>query len=425
MAHELSQNELDKLVELARVKRLATIVLVLCFVVMVLTKIAEARWPEQASWLSFVSAFAEAATIGGIADWYAVVALFKRPMNLPIPHTAIIPNNQARIGDNLGRFIEKNFLSKETIGSKLAEIKFADEIAKWLSTPAKSEELAQFAAKLIPQLLDAIDHTGMKTFAANRVQEQLAKTEVAPIAARLLDSFVNDGSHQKLMNDLIAALHKFINDDVALEAIRLKVHDELPSMFNFFRTDALILRRIVKAGSALLDEVKNDPEHEMRAEFEKFLKDYVRRIKRSKRFANRVEEMKRDILARPEFADIAERLWKSLRKYLKDDVKKDDSATVRRLTSMFVDIGKNLKKEKALKKEIDSEMVRILSSLIEKQKSGVSKYVSEQVKAWDFAQLTLLIEANIGKDLQYIRFNGMVIGGIAGVILHSILLLVG
>lgn len=411
---------MEKLAQLSRVKRLATAVLVLCVLVLIATKLLETRWPA----LAFVAAFAEAATIGGIADWYAVVALFRRPLDLPIPHTAIIPSNQHRIGDNLGRFIERNFLSQETIGSKLKDIRFADEMSQWLATPEKSQEFARFVAKLVPQLLETLDHTGLRSFAAKRVAVQLEKTEVAPIAAKLLDSFVKDDRHNKLMNDLIAALHKFINDDVAIDAIRKKVQDELPTVFNVFRADALILRRIIKAASALLQEVKDNPEHQLRDEFEKFLKNYVRRIKRSKRFAKRAEAMKHDMLARPEFADIAEKLWQNLRDYLEKDIRAENSATVDRLTDMFVDIGRNLASSTELKTEIDREMVRILAALIEKQKSSVSSFVSDQVKSWDFAQLTLLIEANIGKDLQYIRFNGMLIGGMAGVVLHCIFLLI-
>lgn len=420
MTHRLSADEQKKLVELTRTKRLATGVLLLCFLFMVVTRLLEVRYPS----LAYLSAFAEAATIGGLADWYAVVALFKHPMNLPIPHTAIIQNNQHRIGNNLGRFIESNFLSRETVEEKLRQVDFAGEMSNWLANETRSRQLAKFVARLIPQILETIDHSGMRTFAVNRITNQIEKTEVAPIAGKLLDSFVKDGRHNKLMDDLISALHRFISDERALETIRLKVHDELPSLFNVFRADAIILRRIVKAGGALLEEVKNDPEHELRDEFEKFLKDYVRRIKRSKRFAKRAEAMKHDILARPEFADIADRLWSSLRTYLERDIHETDSATVRRLSELFADIGKNLAHEKVLRADMNAELTRILSNLVEQQKGSVSKFVADQVKGWDFAQLTLLIEANIGKDLQYIRFNGMIIGGIAGVTLHAIVELI-
>ena len=416
MQHHLSDSEKTKLVELRRVKLLATGVLVLCFLVMIGANMLEARWPAMA----FLAAFAEAATIGGIADWYAVVALFKRPLNLPIPHTAIIPANQERIGDNLGRFIESNFLSKETVGAKLKEVRFADEISAWLSDETKSQELARFVAKLMPQLLDAIDHSGVREFAAQRVKEQLQQTEVAPMATKLLDAFVKDGRHHKLMDDLISALHKFLSDEVAQETIRQRVQKELPSLLYIFQAEGMILRRVIKAASSLLDEIRDDPDHPLRDEFEKFLVDYVKQIKRSKRFASRVESMKGDILARPEFSGIADRLWNTITEFLREDVTKPNSATVKRLSDLFVDAGQNLHNADDLKTEIDAELSRIFAALVEAQKSSVSAFISGQVKSWDFAQLTLLIEANIGKDLQYIRFNGMIIGGFAGLTLHVI-----
>lgn len=421
--HQLSADESLKLEELARIKRLATGVLILCLVVLAVAKVLEARWPDLTV-IGYVAAFAEAATIGGIADWYAVVVLFKHPLNLPVPHTAIIPSNQGRIADNLGAFIERNFLSKETVAEKLREIAFADEISRWLSDSRKSEELARFVGKLIPQLLASIDQSGIRRFAAGRVRNQLEKTEIAPIAANLLDAFVKDGRHNRLMDDLIVALNRFLNDEAALSSIRKKVQEELPSLLYIVQAEGPILRRIVKAASSLLDEIRNDPEHELRDEFERFLVKYVRHIKRSKRFSKRAERMKAELLDRPEFAEIAERMWVSLRTYVEDDVSKDDSVVIGRLGEMFIDIGKTLSNEPALKQEIDRELVKVLSALVENQKSSVSAFISEQVKGWDFAQLTLLIEANVGKDLQYIRFNGMLVGGIAGVVLHTVIKLI-
>lgn len=409
-----------KLIELRRVKFLATGILFLCFLVMIAAKVLEVHYP----YLAFVAAFAEAATIGGIADWYAVVALFKRPLNLPIPHTAIIPSNQHRIGDNLGRFIESNFFEKEIVSAKLKEIDFANEIANWLSDKQKADDLARFITKLIPQLLDALDASGIREFAADRVKIQLEKTEVAPVATQLLDAFVSDGKHQRLMDDLIVALHKFLNDEVAIETIRSRVQQELPSLLYIIQADGIILRKVIKAAGSLLDEIKDDPDHPLRDEFEKFLKNYVRRIKRSKRFAKRVEGMKNEILSRPEFADIADRLWNTVVEYIRDDVSKDDSSTVKRLSELFMDIGGNLKNAGDLRTDINREMVRVLSALVVSQKTEVASFISSQVKSWDFAQLTLLIEANIGKDLQYIRFNGMIIGGFAGLVLHTIIVMI-
>ncbi|MEM7545735.1 MAG: DUF445 family protein [Pseudomonadota bacterium] len=418
MVQALNEEERRKLEELRRVKMMATLALVICVCVLVISKSLESSYPA----LAFVAAFAEAATIGGIADWYAVVALFKHPMGLPIPHTAIIPRNQDRIGDNLGAFIEDNFLAPEPVRRKLGEVDFAGEMVTWLADRDRSEGFAQFLAKLAPQMLSAVDETGLKDFAAQRVATQLQKTDVAPLVMKLLDGLTQDGRHHKLLDEVVGALHKFLNDEDAIEAIRKKVAEELPTVLNIFRADALILRRILKTASALLDDIKADKDHELRTEFEQFFRSYVRRMKRSKRFAKRIEGFKSQILERPELSSIADQMWASLRAFVEEDVASDDSVLVARLTDLFVDIARNLDTEPRLRADINAGMVAGLTSFVETQKHALAVFVADQVKSWDFAQLTLLIEANIGRDLQYIRFNGMLIGGLAGVILHIILL---
>jgi len=410
----LGPEEQEKLYQLKRVKRLATLVLALCFVVMVFAMILETRYPA----LGFLAAFAEAATIGGIADWYAVVALFKHPMNIPFPHTAIIPNNQHRIGDNIGRFIQTNFLAADPIRKKLQEVDFAAEVANWLSEPTKSRSLAEFTTRLVPQMLHAVDQKGMIDFASGKIRMELEKTNLAPLVGEVMDSLANDKRQQQLMNELLTAIHGFLTDDEALNSIRQKISEELPALLNLFRADRMLMNRIVKAASALLEEIKENPEHELRAEFEHFLKNYVARLKRSKRFANRVEAMKVQILSRPEFTEIAQHTWGNIRTFLEDDIKSENPKLTARLTDILVDTGSSLKAEPKLREEINDGMVTFLSGFVENQKANISQFVSDQVKSWDFRQLTLLIEANIGKDLQYIRFNGMLIGGIVGLILY-------
>ncbi len=413
---ELGPEELAKLAELKRVKLTATLVLFACFLVMVGAMWLEHQYPA----LAFIAAFAEAATIGGIADWYAVVALFKRPLNLPIPHTAIIPNNQERIGDNLGRFIEKNFLAPEPVSQKLKEVDFADEIAKWLSDERKARGLANFLRSIIPQLLESVDQKGLVKFAANSVTKQLKQVDLSPIVNEVLDSLTRDDRHQKLMDEVILALHRFLNDEEALKVIQSKVKDELPTVLNLFRADALVVNRIIKAAASLLDEIKDNPDHELRAEFEQFLKDYAKRLKRSKRFAARIDTFKKQILARPELMSIAQQMWTSIRTFIEQDVQSKDSILVENLAEMFIDVGKNLKAEKELKQDINDGMILLLSNFVASQKTNISMFISEQVKSWDFRQLITLIEANIGKDLQYIRFNGMIIGGFVGLALYIV-----
>lgn len=408
--------ELEKLKQLNRIKVLATLVLIACFLVMVIAKLLEHHYP----FFSLIAAFAEAATIGGIADWYAVVALFKRPMNLPFPHTAIIPNNQHRIAENLGGFIDNNFLAREPVSEKLQEVDFAGEISNWLSSRARSQGLASFFARLVPQLLNAVDEKGVVHFATERVTSQIAKTDVAPLLGNVMQTFTKDGRHLKLLDDLIGALHHFLNDEETVELVRTKVKRELPVLFNVVGADTILVRRIVRVATELLEEIKEDKEHPLRAEFEEFLTSYIKRLRRTKSFARQVEQLKQMMLARPELEDATDHLWDGLKEYILADVKSDESVLVARLTDMLVEIGTSLKDEPNLRRDINAGMVLVIANLVEDQRGNIASYVSEQVKAWDMQQLLFLIEVNVGRDLQYIRFNGMIIGGCVGLFLFAI-----
>jgi uncharacterized membrane-anchored protein YjiN (DUF445 family) len=405
-----------KLSALRRTKFVATAALALCVLVFAVAKSFEARH----AWLGFVAAFAEAATIGGLADWYAVVALFKRPLGLPIPHTAIIPENQNRIADNLGRFIEVNFLAPEPVREKLAEVDFSALVADWLSDPSRAAGLSHFVGRLVPQTLAAIEQSELRGFVTSRMLEQIEKVPMAPLAAELLSALTDDRRHQKLFDEFTKVIGRFLSDEQALATMREKIREELPSLFNLFRADAYLLKKIVASAGSLLDEVRADPDHPMRAEFDRFAQTFIERLRTSKQYARRAEKLKRDFLARPELKALAGDMWESLRLFIEQDAKAPNSMVRAHLANMFVEVGRHLAGDAQIRADMNQGFVVALASFVESQKSGVSKFIADQVKRWDLAQLTRLIEMNIGKDLQYIRFNGMVIGGLAGVVLYTV-----
>ncbi len=404
-----------KLAALRRTKLIAAGALVLCVAVFAAAKSFEMRWP----WLSFVAAFAEAATIGGIADWYAVVALFRRPLGLPIPHTAIIPSNQHRIADNLGRFIEVNFLAPGPVREKLNEVDFAALVADWLSDPRRASGLSRFVAKLVPQALSAIEQSGLRGFVAQRVVEQVETIKVAPLAAELLSAFTGDRKHQRLFDEFVKVLGRFLSDEEALAALREKIRAELPSVFKLFRADAYLLKRIVASAASLLEDVRADADHPMREEFDRFVEAFIAKLRTSEDYARRAEKLKRDLLSRPELGGLAEAMWQSLRAFIEKDAQADQSRIREHLTGMFVDVGRHLATDPQIRADMNQGFVVALASFVENQKGGVSSFIADQVKRWDLGQLTRLIEINIGRDLQYIRFNGMLVGGIVGLALHT------
>ena len=200
--------------------------------------------------------------------------------------------------------------------------------------------------------------------------------------------------------------------------MRSKIRDELPIVANLFGADAYVLGRIVASAGSLFEQVEQDPEHPLRHEFDRFIAGFVERLRESPEYAERADQLKRDILARPELRNLAQDVWTSMRDFIERDALAPHSAVRRHLASLFVDIGRQLAGDPRVRADMNQGFVVALSSFVESQKSGVSVFIAEQVKGWDLAQLTRLIEINVGRDLQYIRFNGMIIGGLAGSMLY-------
>ena len=406
----------DRARDLRRVKWAATLLLV-CMAAL----FGVARYFEASHWSwGYVAAFAAAATVGGLADWYEVVALFRRPLGLPIPHTAIIPNNQQRIADNLGSFVEANFLAAPAVEKKLAEVDFAALVADWLSEPRRSAALARFLMRLMPQAITAIDRSGLRLFAGERLRAELERLEIAPLAAGLFGAITEKGQHQRLLSEVLRALQTLLSNQATLDALREKIRAELPALFNLYRADAYLLRKIVASTTAFMEDAQKDPNHPLRSEFDQFVAGFVARLRDSASFASRVETLKRDLLARPEIADLADGAWDSLRSFLERDVASPQSQIGRELEAMLVDVGRQLAADPAIRAEINRGMVRLLGDFVQGQKSEVGRFIAGQVRDWDIDMLVGRIELTVGRDLQYIRFNGTLIGGLAGLVLHAV-----
>ncbi len=406
----------ERAAELRRVKALATLVLASTLALFVLAKWLLPVHPV----FGFIAAFAEAATIGGLADWYAVVALFKRPLGLPIPHTAIIQSNQARIADKLGEFIQVHFLAAGPVEAKLKQIDFGSFVADWLRDRKRSEDLARFALRLLPEAVAATENSGLMTFISRRISAQLQSIDLAPLAAGTLRGFVAEGRHQILFDDLLRVMHETLNQTETMAMIRDKVRAELPTLLRLYRADRFLVNKIVATATAFFEEVRNDPQHPFRGEFDRMVLTFVDRLGTDPAYIERIDGLKRDLLARPELADLARTMWVNLRSFIERSASGETQILQQHLAGMFVAAGDALTGDAELRGEINKGLVTVLRSFVEDQKSGVSTFISDQVKAWNMTQLISLIEINIGRDLQYIRFNGSLIGGLAGLALYSV-----
>jgi uncharacterized membrane-anchored protein YjiN (DUF445 family) len=270
----LDQGDRARLRELQRTKLLANGVLVASLVILVLAKVPEQHNPG----FGFLAAFAETATIAGLADWYAVVVLFRRPLGLPLPHTAIVPANHHQIAERLGAFIETYFLEPETIGAKVRQIDFAAAGSEWLRNPQRSDGLARFILRLLPGALTAAEDSGLRTFLARQLVDQVEAMQVAPLAAELMTTFVEDRRHQRLFDEFLLTLARLMSDPVALDAIRQKIRAELPTLLNLYRADRFLLKKIATSTFMFLKEMAADEDHPLRKGFNRFVALFIQKI---------------------------------------------------------------------------------------------------------------------------------------------------
>jgi uncharacterized membrane-anchored protein YjiN (DUF445 family) len=412
---KVDERDLARMLELKRTKLFAGGVLIASLAVLIVAKLLERHNPS----FGFLAAFADAAAIGGLADWYAVVVLFRRPLGLPIPHTAIIPANHHRIAERLGGFVETHFLSAEPVRAKLRQVDFAGAASDWLRDGERSDGLARFILRLLPEALTGAERSGLRDFLAQQLVDQIEAVEVAPLAAELMTAFTEDRGHQRILDEVLLALNRLMTDPIALDAIRRKIRAELPTLLNLYRADKFLLAKIATSALTLLEEVRADENHPLRHEFDRFVASFIERIASSPEYAAKLEMFRRELLADRRFAEFARGMWDSFRRFLERSVHSPGSLLHAHLQALLVEGGRKLADEPRLRAHINRGMVVILESFVREHKSGVSTFIADQVKAWDMDQLVRLIELNVGKDLQFIRFNGAMVGGLAGLALYT------
>src|SRR5258705_11894952 len=298
--------------ELKRVKAQATLVLAGTLTLFVVAKIFLHVHPA----FGFMARLAESASSGGLADWYAGVALFKRPLGLPIPHTAIIQGNQHRIADKLGEFIEVHFLEAGPVEAKLRQVDFGSFVADWLRDRKRSDDLARFALRLLPEAFSATETSGLMTFIPRRMTAQLQSIDLAPLAAGTLRAFVAEGRHQALFDGFLRVIHDTLTQDETMAMIRQKIREQLPTLLKLYRTDKFLVNKIVASATAFFEEVRRDPKHPFRGEFDRIVLQFVDQLGTDKTYADRIDGLKRDLLARPELAGLARNIWTNTRSFI-------------------------------------------------------------------------------------------------------------
>jgi uncharacterized membrane-anchored protein YjiN (DUF445 family) len=408
---------------LSRIKWISTLLLVAVAILYVI-----ARWREHqhAAW-PVVVAFSEAAVVGALADWFAVVALFRHPMGIPLPHTAIIPRSKQRIADKLAAFIIMNFLGTEAILLRIRAFNPAAKLAAWLSKPESAEVLGNYGIRAISYGLRAIEDQRIHRFILANVVSKLEQIDFAALGGQFLDILTQGGRHQQLLNEAMHQLRVMLDDESAQDKVAKFIAKEFEGwrkyLLNVVAVDEKIgsfsAKKLIHAVSRLLDEVDEDLGHPLRARFDTFVAEFIVKLKIDPAFRSKGEEIRDQILRQPELAAYLRDLWLQLRIWLELDLNSPQSSIAGRIVAATLGLGEKLRDDKETQSWINEQILAAAVPLCEENRERTGKFISDQVRSWDERYMTQQLELNIGKDLQFIRINGTLIGGLVGLVLYG------
>jgi uncharacterized membrane-anchored protein YjiN (DUF445 family) len=408
-----------KRVRLVKMKRVATLMLVGVAALFVVTRWLESRYP----WLGFVRAFAEAAMVGGIADWFAVTALFRHPLGIPIPHTAIVASRKDRIGTALGHFVQRNFLTRDVVAGKIAAMKLGDRAAHWLAQPENSRRLARYAAHGLSGAVNVMRDEDVQAMVDRGIVSRLRKMQAAPLMARLFEVLTAGGRHQALLDDALRLAAKFLNENEAM--IREQVKAESPWWVPG-AVDSRVGDKIVSGVEKTLVAVAADPDHPLRQRYDEAVDRFVFSLRENPDTILRFEQIKLDVLAHPGVADFSREVWGDVRERLAhyaEGLADDAEKAPDQLEQWLAGLGQKVLEDPVLSAKLNGWIVEIVSYSVEQAREEVAKLISATVAAWDADATSRKIELQIGRDLQFIRINGTIVGGLVGLILYSVGLL--
>ena len=401
-----------RLARYRRMQRLATGLLAIMAMVFIAASLVERRWP-LAGW---VRAFAEAAVVGGCADWFAVTALFRRPFGLPIPHTGIVPRNKDRIGDALGGFIAENFLSEAVLTDRLRRIHLARWGGEWLGDLANAKRLARQVTGALPDVLAALPPRTLQTLVGSSALAALRAAPAADIASRLLTVAWSEGRAQAviergagLLRDLLAE-HR----EVVLEKVQAQSYRWLPGW-----VDRMIARKITAGIVQSLEDVC-DPAHPWRVELEAVVQDWARRLAVDPELRARAEALKLRVLEDPQLLGGLDAVWRDLGDWLIGEATGNGEALTARLAAVLSQAGAWLRENQGVQTLLSEWAAANIRGVIAPRRHEIGRFIADVVKAWDAELVVEKLEHQVGRDLQYIRINGTLVGGLAGLAIHAL-----
>ena len=389
--------------------------------VMAIVFIVSSRLRPAYPLLAWVEAFSEAALIGGLADWFAVVALFRYPGGIPLPHTAIVPHNKDRIGVQLGIFVEQNFLTPALIASKLRELDLARHLLRWFAVPENCRTLFVTVRALVPRLLEAVDDVEVRAAVRRVVAKEVEELDVSRAAGAVLRIVTADGAHQRVLARVLPVIAAWLNGQRAEIKRRFAKRSILTPGF----VDAYIVNRFVDGMIDLVDEVATTPSHPMRIQLDAYLQQLVVRLHDDPETAAQAERLKRAILDGSELDQLVATGWSALKARLERAPSEPAVPAASRLAQIAANIASSMLEEDELVERLNVRLSDAAETVLGQFQQQFSQLITEIVQRWDADVITEKIETELGPDLQFIRLNGSLVGGAAGVVLHAALVITG
>lgn len=401
--------------DLARMRMIATGLLVLMAIVFVLASLARARWPEHALALGYLRAFAEAGMVGACADWFAVTALFRHPFGLPIPHTGIIPRNKARIGDALGGFIADNFLTEAVLEDKLRQLELARWGGDWLSNPRNARRLAARIAHLAPEILTSAPPGAVGELAGSAALAAARATPAAPVAAGVLSALWSEGRAQALVERAVEMVGGYLAHHP--EAIRDRVAEQAPKWLPKW-VDHMLADRISEGLLKTVQDMR-DPAHPWREQLSETVLSFIRRLREDPALQAQAEALKLRLLADPRLKAQAGQLWAGMEARLAEELAADRHGLADQLQRAILGVGAWLSSDAAAQTRLNTLGRSLATGVIAPRRHELGRFVAQVVAGWDARSVVDKLELQVGKDLQYIRINGTLVGGLVGLIIFA------
>jgi len=411
---------------LIRNKRIATGLMIGAALLFVVARLQSGH----GAW-EWVAAFAEAAMVGALADWFAVVALFRHPLGLPIPHTAIIKHKQGAIAGNLANFIRDKFLASDTLIAKLRAYNPAEQLAGYLMAPQHGADLSRGVTRLLADSLDFIDDERVQQWLRAALGNRIEGFDLSGTVGAMLEALRNDNRHQAVLDDLLNRCAVWLSSEEAQAKLALAIEDmavkEYPLLMVFMPNKDQFARgageKIVKRINAYIQQVNADPTHELRHRFDTAVTGFIARLKSDPELRSKVEGIKQEVLHNQAITDYARNIGNDLKSWLQHDLQQSDSKLQQKITAAVAGVGTTLSDNQGLKDSLNDYLAKLVLHYGDTLRNAVAGHIAGTVQTWDSADYSNEIELSIGSDLQFIRMNGTLVGGVIGLLLHALALL--